>query len=192
MGTIILAFAMTISGLTFAFTKGWSFSLVLLGSFPFITICTAAVTKVMQTGFSENMKAYGQSAGYADQALNAIRVVVAYGQEQRESRNYSKYLDRARKAGVKTHCKGSFTIACFMSSIFATYAYSFYMGSVWIYNGIRNDTYKSPYSAGDILSCFFGIVFGMFSIGMATPNLKAVAEGKVAGKMAFDIIDRKP
>jgi len=32
----------------------------------------------------------------------------------------------------------------------------------------------------------------MFSIGMATPNLKAVAEGKVAGKMAFDIIDRKP
>jgi len=32
----------------------------------------------------------------------------------------------------------------------------------------------------------------MFSMGMATPNLKAVAEGRVAGKMAFDIIDRKP
>lgn len=32
----------------------------------------------------------------------------------------------------------------------------------------------------------------MFSVGMASPNLKAVAEGKVAGKMAFDIIDRKP
>jgi len=29
-------------------------------------------------------------------------------------------------------------------------------------------------------------------MGMATPNLKAVAEGRVAGKMAFDIIDRKP
>lgn len=32
----------------------------------------------------------------------------------------------------------------------------------------------------------------MFSVGMATPNLKAVAEGRVAGKMAYDIIDRKP
>jgi hypothetical protein len=32
----------------------------------------------------------------------------------------------------------------------------------------------------------------MFSVGMATPNLKAVAEGKVAGKMAFEIIDRIP
>jgi hypothetical protein len=34
------------------------------------------------------MKAYGQSAGYAEQALNAIRVVVAFGQENREVHNY--------------------------------------------------------------------------------------------------------
>ena len=42
------------------------------------------------------------------------------------------------------------------------------------------------------MSCFFGIIFGMFSLGMATPNIKAVLEGRAAGKMAFDIIDRKP
>lgn len=42
------------------------------------------------------------------------------------------------------------------------------------------------------MSCFFGVVFGLMSIGMATPNVKAIAEGKVAGKMAFDIIDRVP
>lgn len=42
------------------------------------------------------------------------------------------------------------------------------------------------------MSCFFGVVFGVMSIGMATPNIKAVAEGKVAGKMAYDIIDRIP
>jgi hypothetical protein len=32
----------------------------------------------------------------------------------------------------------------------------------------------------------------MFSVGLASPNIKAVTEGRVAGKMAFDIIDRKP
>lgn len=119
-------------------------------------------------------------------------MVVAYGQEVREQRNYNKYLDRARKAGVKTHLKGSLVLALFMASIFATYAYSFFMGSVWIYHQIYNDTFQRTYQAGDVLSCFFGVVFGMFSVGMASPNLKAVAEGKVAGKMAFDIIDRKP
>jgi hypothetical protein len=35
-------------------------------------------------------------------------------------------------------------------------------------------------------------MFGMFSIGMAAPNMKAITEGKVAGKQAFDIIDRVP
>ena len=29
-------------------------------------------------------------------------------------------------------------------------------------------------------------------MGMATPNIRAVVEGRVAGKMAYDIIDRKP
>ena len=32
----------------------------------------------------------------------------------------------------------------------------------------------------------------MLAMGIATPNMKAVEEGKVAGKMAFDIIDRAP
>lgn len=41
------------------------------------------------------------------------------------------------------------------------------------------------------MACFFGVVFGVFSLGMATPNIKAITEGKVAGKMAFDIIDRQ-
>jgi ABC-type multidrug transport system fused ATPase/permease subunit len=79
MGTIILGCSMTVSGLTFAFTKGWSFSLVILAVMPIIIFTTGMITKVMQTGFQENMKAYGQSAGYAEQALNAVRVVVAYG-----------------------------------------------------------------------------------------------------------------
>jgi ABC-type multidrug transport system fused ATPase/permease subunit len=192
MGTIILAVAMCVAGLTFAFAKGWSFSLILLVIFPFLAITTNLMAKVQAEGSQQTMKAYGQSAGYADQALNAIRVVVAYGQEDKEVRNYSKYLQRAREAGIKTHCKAAFTMAIFFASIFGTYAYSFYMGSVWIYNDIRNDSFERVYSSGDILSCFFGVIFGMFSLGLAAPNMKAVTDGRVAGKLTFDIIDRKP
>lgn len=42
------------------------------------------------------------------------------------------------------------------------------------------------------MSCFFGVVFGLFSLGMAIPNIGAITEGRVAGKMAYDIIERKP
>ena len=63
-------------------------------------------------------------------------------------------------------------MALFFASIFSTYAYSFYMGSFWIYKDFWNHTYGRIYSAGDILSCFFGVVFGMLSVGMAIPNIK--------------------
>ena len=66
MGTILMAFAMTISGVCIAFIKGWSFSLVILAAFPFISIATSLMNKVAQGGFQANMKAYGQSAGYAE------------------------------------------------------------------------------------------------------------------------------
>lgn len=59
MGTIILAFSMTFSGLAFAFTKGWSFSLVLFAAFPLLGMTTALMSKVMSRGSQETMKAYG-------------------------------------------------------------------------------------------------------------------------------------
>lgn len=35
-------------------------------------------------------------------------------------------------------------------------------------------------------------MMGTFAIGMGSSNIKAIAEGRVAGKLAFDIIERKP
>ena len=61
-----MAFAMSFSGLFFAFFKGWLFSLVLLGYFPIMFVVTYLTTSAFQRGFVENMKAYGQSAGYAE------------------------------------------------------------------------------------------------------------------------------
>jgi len=48
------------------------------------------------------MLAYSQSAGYAEQALSAIKVVSAFGMESLEAKNYKKYLDRAKNAGLKS------------------------------------------------------------------------------------------
>ena len=35
-------------------------------------------------------------------------------------------------------------------------------------------------------------MFGVFSLGMAGPNIKTVTEGRIAGKTAFEIIEREP
>ena len=76
--------------------------------------------------------------------------------------------------------------------MFAYYAYAFYTCSFLVTNRVYNPYSQKEYDSGDIMSCFFGIVFGVFALGMATPNIKAITEGKVAGKLAYEIIDRKP
>lgn len=47
------------------------------------------------------MKAYAQSAGYAEQALQAIKIVHTYGNELLENKIYSKHLERARELARK-------------------------------------------------------------------------------------------
>jgi hypothetical protein len=83
-------------------------------------------------------------------------------------------------------------VAGFFVVMFGYYAYAFFVGSFLITKQVNNSNSGEVYTSGDILSCFFGVVFGVFSLGMATPNIKAITEGRVAGKAAFDIIDRVP
>ncbi len=144
-------------------------SVILLVAFPVIFIMTGSLMKAMKSGFTENMKAYGQSAGYAEQALNAIKVVQAFGQEDSEVRNYERHLNRAKETGIRTHLKTAIAIGCFFFVMFGYYGYGFYTGSWLITEKKINSNSGEVYNIGDILSCFFGIVFGVMSLGMASP-----------------------
>ena len=88
--------------------------------------------------------------------------------------------------------KTGFAIASFFFVMYAYYGYAFYAGSYLITKQVINTQSGIAYTSGDILSCFFGVVFGVTALGMVTPNIKAVTEGRVAGKIAYDIIDRPP
>jgi hypothetical protein len=61
-----MAFAMSLSGMFFAFFKGALFSSILICYFPIMFGMTYFITVAFSTGFKESMKAYGQSAGYAE------------------------------------------------------------------------------------------------------------------------------
>lgn len=96
IGNIMMSISAFILGYAFAFFYGWKYSLILLAGLPFIGGAGALFGLSMESGTLEQMKAYAQSAGYAEQALQSIRIVHTYGNELLEYNNYSKYLDRAR------------------------------------------------------------------------------------------------
>lgn len=115
------------------------------------------------------MKAYGQSAGYAEQALSSIRVVVSFGQESLEISNYSRFLERVTIAGIKAGCSSGFSLGFFFFCIYLSYGYSFLMGAIWVDREFNNPAEDRPYLAGDCISVFFGVLIGLFSLGGAGP-----------------------
>lgn len=66
-------------GFGFAFYWGWLLTLILLVALPALAMTGVGMAVAMQSGMIEQMRAYSQSAGYAEQALSAIRVVHIYG-----------------------------------------------------------------------------------------------------------------
>jgi ATP-binding cassette, subfamily B (MDR/TAP), member 1 len=59
MGMILLSCAMCVSGIFFAFFRGYYFSLLLLAFFPLILLTSYMLTVAVQSGFSQNLKSYG-------------------------------------------------------------------------------------------------------------------------------------
>lgn len=96
-----------------------------------------------------------------------------------ESKNYTKYLGRARNVGLTQAWQNALGISSIFAFLFAFYAYAFSMGSFLILNRTKNG--DKPYNGGDVSTCLFGIIFGAFSVGGAMPNVKAFVEGKVSG-----------
>ena len=66
------------------------------------------------------------------------------------------------------------------------------IGSVVMLKPDIKNNKGDPYSGGDVFACMFGVVFGVFSMGPVAPNIKCVVEGRIAGKLAYQVIDRVP
>ena len=79
-----------------AFILGWKLSLIYLGTVPFMGMFGIMIGILYKTGIARSIKVYAQSAGYAEQALSAIKIVHTYGNEALEINNYKKFLYKER------------------------------------------------------------------------------------------------
>ena len=135
-GQITFSISMSLSGFMVGFFKGWSLALAILAIAPALIFVAMLFGKVQEAGSKKSQLAFAQSAGYAEQALSAVRVVVAFGQEMTEKENFNGYLERAKKAGMKIEIFAALSIALFFLVIYVSYGYAFWISSVFIENEI--------------------------------------------------------
>lgn len=189
-GNIIMSLASFVFGYAFSFYWGWILSLILLGGLPVMICIGGALGLAVSGGVVEQLKAYAQSAGYAEQALNAIRIVHTYCNESLEHRNYLKYLERAKKAQFKFTIIAASGAGFMFFAIQLLYGAAFWFGGYLRWNEVKEG--GEPYTGGKVIAIMFSVIFGAFNLGGMTPHIKALTEGKIAGKLAYDTMDYKP
>lgn len=74
--------------------------------------------------------------------------------------------------------------------IYGFYAYSFFWGGFLRYNEVKNG--DTVYTGGMVIAILFCVIFGAFNLGAAGPHFNAISEGRIGGKLAFEVIDHIP
>ena len=120
------------------------------------------------------MKAYSQSSGYAEQALQAIKVPFTYGNELLESKNYDKYLYLAKEAANERSWLLSRAIFFVNITKELIFAYAYYFGGYALTHSWTN--YDGLYTGGAIFTVINSTVLALGMLGSAVTQFKFVFE----------------
>lgn len=78
IGLLIQFLAQFIGGFIVAFVRGWRLTLVMMALVPFLAICGFFISKMITEAEKKNIENYSAAGAVAEQALTAIRTVIAF------------------------------------------------------------------------------------------------------------------
>ncbi|XP_060229861.1 phosphatidylcholine translocator ABCB4 isoform X4 [Meriones unguiculatus] len=151
---------------------------------PILGLSTAVWAKILSTFSDKELAAYAKAGAVAEEALGAIRTVIAFGGQNRELERYQKHLENAKKIGIKKAISANISMGIAFLLIYASYALAFWYGSTLVIS--------KEYTIGNAMTVFFSILIGAFSVGQAAPCIDAFANARGAAYVIFDIIDSNP
>uniref|UniRef100_A0A8C5LGJ7 ATP-binding cassette, sub-family B member 1A n=1 Tax=Jaculus jaculus TaxID=51337 RepID=A0A8C5LGJ7_JACJA len=184
IGMLFQSMATFFAGFIIGFTRGWKLTLVILAISPVLGLSAAIWAKILSSFTDKELLAYAKAGAVAEEVLAAIRTVVAFGGQNKELERYNKNLEEAKRLGIKKAITANISIGAAFLLIYASYALAFWYGTSLV---ISNE-----YSIGQVLTVFFSVLIGAFSIGQASPNIEAFANARGAAYEIFRIIDNEP
>ncbi|XP_005876199.1 PREDICTED: multidrug resistance protein 1 [Myotis brandtii] len=184
IGMFFQSIATFITGFIVGFTRGWELTLVILAVSPVLGLSAAIWAKILSSFTDKELFAYAKAGAVAEEVLAAIRTVIAFGGQKKELERYNKNLEEAKRIGIRKAITANISMGAAFLLIYASYALAFWYGTSLVLSG--------QYSIGKVLTVFFSVLIGAFSIGQASPSIEAFANARGAAYEIFKIIDNKP
>jgi ABC-type multidrug transport system fused ATPase/permease subunit len=147
---------------------------------------------VLTMGYKKGERAFKASSVKAEQALGNIKIVSAYGQEHLEEERFVQHLQEAKETSIRFHFISALGYALNNSAFLLLMSLMLFLGGIFVVENVHNDVRGRNYTGGDVISIFFGVMFGGFGFAIGAPNINAVTKGRQAARCALDVINRKP
>ncbi|NXX73468.1 MDR1A protein, partial [Urocolius indicus] len=184
LGLLIQSITTFLAGFVVGLIRGWKLTLVILAVSPVLGLSAALWTKVLSSFTNKEQAAYAKAGAVAEEVLSAVRTVIAFGGQEKEIKRYHKNLEDAKRIGIKKAITSNISIGAAFFLIYASYALAFWYGTTLILN--------DDYTIGKVLTVFFSVLIGAFSIGQTAPSIQAFASARGAAYAIFNIIDNEP
>ncbi|XP_069770399.1 ATP-dependent translocase ABCB1 isoform X2 [Narcine bancroftii] len=184
IGILIQSLTSFVAGFVVGFVKGWKLALVILAVSPVLGISAAIWSKILTSFTKREQNAYAKAGAVAEEALSSIRTVVAFGGQKKEIERYLKNLTEGQKLGIKKSISSNIAIGFTFFIIYGSYALAFWYGSTLILD--------EDYTIGKVLTVFFAVLIGAFSIGQSSPHIEAIASARGAANVIYHIMDQEP
>ncbi|XP_013371477.1 PREDICTED: multidrug resistance protein 1-like [Chinchilla lanigera] len=184
IGMLIQSLATFFAGFIVGFTRGWKLTLVILAVSPVLGLSAGIWAKLLSSFTDKELSAYAKAGAVAEEVLAAVRTVIAFGGQNKELERYSDNLEDAKRIGIKKAITANIAIGATYLLIYASYALAFWYGTTLVLS--------DEYSIGRVLTVFFSVLIGAFSVGQASPNIQAFANARGAAYEIFRVIDNEP
>ncbi|KAM8811461.1 phosphatidylcholine translocator ABCB4-like [Eudromia elegans] len=184
MGLLIQSITTFVTGFVVGFIKGWKLTLVILAVSPVLGLSAALWAKVLSAFTDKEQAAYAKAGAVAEEVLSSIRTVIAFGGQEKEIKRYHKNLEDAKRIGIRKSITSNISMGVAFLLIYASYALAFWYGTTLIL--------AEDYTIGNVLTVFFSVLIGAFSIGQTAPCIEAFANARGAAYAIFNIIDHEP
>ncbi|XP_062322714.1 ATP-dependent translocase ABCB1 isoform X2 [Osmerus eperlanus] len=176
-------FCTFVTGFIIGFVFGWKLTLVILTVSPLLAGSAAAWSKILASLTSKELMAYAKAGAVAEEILVAIRTVVAFNGQKKAVEKYEKNLEDAKNFGIKKAITTNASMGLTQFIIFGAYALAFWYGTKLSVDEPEN------YSIGKVITVFFAVMIGSFSLGQGAPNLESIAKARGAAYEVYKTID---
>jgi ATP-binding cassette, subfamily B (MDR/TAP), member 1 len=188
---IFHAAGLTLCGLVICFASGAVLACCFLGVLMYMFTVGGFQDETLQKGEEDNEIAFKQSGAQAEQALNAIKVVKAFGQEQYECEKFDKKIDERMRENKKRAFIYGLAFGLAESGFYFQPALFLFVGGIFLTGEVNNGNSGDHYNAADVMA-YLALEFAAFYLANCFLNLRTLEKGLVCAKPILDVINRTP